>query len=136
MKKIFVFLSFVLASTFAIAQPPGGGDRNPEQMKQRMKERMKPQLIEKTKITDAQADKVIDIYFDTRMETMKVMRNEELSKEEKEAKTKEIFAARDKKIKEAGLTDEQVKAVSDFYEEQRKQMQDRRPGGGQGGPRE
>lgn len=128
MKKLLVVLMLALVSNFAIAQPPGT-DRNPEQMKQRMKERNKQPLMEKAKLTDTQADKVIDVYFDNRGEAMKIMRNEELTKEEKDAKMKELMTARDKKLKDAGLTDEQIKAVSDYFEEQRKQMGERRGGG-------
>lgn len=128
MKKLLTLLSFVLVASFSFAQPPGGG--NAEQMKQRMKERIKPVLLEKVKITDEQADKVIDAYFDARRESMKVMRNEELTMEEKETKMKEINNARDKKLKDAGLTDEQIKTVATLFEEMRKQR-----GGPQDGDR-
>lgn len=131
MKKLMVFLSFLMVSSLVIAQPPGGGGRSPEQMKQRMKERNKQPLMEKAKLTDAQAEKVIDVYFETRGEGMKIMRNEEMTKEEKDAKMKDLMTARDKKLKDAGLTDDQIKAVSDYFEEQRKQMSERRDGAGE-----
>lgn len=130
MKKVLALLSFVMISGFAFAQPQGGMD--PAAMKQRTKERVKPQLIEQTKLTEAQADKVIDIYFDAQMEGMKFRRDESMSQEDKQKKMKEINEARDKKIKEIPLTDEQAKAVATFYEEQRKRMQERRPQGGGG----
>ncbi|MBC7586802.1 MAG: hypothetical protein H7178_00470 [Chitinophagaceae bacterium] len=128
MKKALAGLSLLLFVGFTslIAQPPGGMD--PAAMKERMKERMKPQLVEKTKISDAQADKVIDIYFDAQMETRKLRQDQSLSQEDKDKKNKEINDARDKKIKEIPLNDEQVKSVAAFYEEQRKRMQER--GGG------
>ncbi len=131
MKKVIALLSFVMFSTLAFAQPQGGMD--PEARKARMKEQIKPQLVQQAKITDAQADKVIDIYFDAQMESGKLRRDESLSQDDKQKKMKEINDARDKKIKEIPLTDDQTKAVAAFYEEQRKRMQERRPQGGGGG---
>jgi hypothetical protein len=46
---------------------------------------------------------------------------------------KEINDARDKKVKEIPLTDDQANAVKAFYDEQRKKMQER---GGKGGGRD
>jgi hypothetical protein len=51
----------------------------------------------------------------------------------KKTKIKEINAKRDQQVKDIPLTEEQVKAVANFYEEQRKRMQER--GGGQRGDR-
>ena len=102
---------------------------DPAAIKERMKERIKPQLAEQAKITDVQADKVIDIYWDAQMETRKVRMDAAISDEEKAKKAKEINEARDKKVKEIPLTDEQAKGVATFYEEQRKRMQERRGGG-------
>jgi hypothetical protein len=42
----------------------------------------------------------------------------------------EVRAATDKKYKEMPLTDDQIKAVNDFYDEWRKNMQQQRNGGG------
>ncbi len=125
MKKVLALLTVVFFCGFTSinAQPPGGGD--PAARKAMMKERIKPQLIEQTKITDAQADKVIDIYFDAQQESGKLRRDESLSKEDKDKKTKEINDARDKKIKEIPLTDDQAKAVATFYDEMRKKMMER-----------
>ena len=130
MKRVLALLSFVMISGFAFAQP--GGGMNPEARKARMKEQMKPELVQQAKITDAQADKVIDIYFDAQMEAGKLRRDESMSQEDKQKKVKEINEARDKKIKEIPLTDEQAKAVASFYEEQRKKMMANRPQGGGG----
>lgn len=130
MKRVLALLSFVMISGLAFAQP--GGGMNPEARKARMKEQMKPELVQQAKITDAQADKVIDIYFDAQMEAGKLRRDESMSQEDKQKKVKEINEARDKKIKEIPLTDEQAKAVASFYEEQRKKMMANRPQGGGG----
>ena len=125
MKKILALLSFVLLySTTIIAQQ---GD--PAAMKERMKERVKPQLVEQAKISDVQADKVIDIYWDAQMEGRKLRMDASMGDDDKAKKAKEINDARNKKVKEIPLTDEQAKAVASFYEEQRKRMQERRGGG-------
>jgi len=131
MKKLLVLVA--LFTTVCVsqvnAQQQGGGD--PAAMLQRYKDRVKPQLIEKTKITDAQADKVIDITFANRM---KMRGFRDLSEDERKKQTEEINAAQNKEFKAIPLTDDQVKAVNEFFEEQRKQMQEQRKqnGGGNG----
>jgi len=108
-----------------MAQPPGGGGRppmDPAQMLEMMKQRVKPQLIEKTKITDAQADKVLEIQVASQS-AMRGMR--ELSEDARAAKMKEIKNENDKKFKSIPLTDDQIKAVNDFYEEMRKNRMQR-----------
>jgi Spy/CpxP family protein refolding chaperone len=140
MKKLFTAAAFLLLCGFTsvMAQPPGGGGRgmDPATMKERAKERIKPQLIEKVKLTDAQADKVVDIYVDAQIESSKIRRDEALSQEDKDKKSKEINAGRDKKLKEIPLTDDQLKAVATFYEELRNQRMQggggNRPAGGGG----
>jgi Spy/CpxP family protein refolding chaperone len=125
MKKVLALLAIILVASFntIMAQPPGGGD--PAQMLEMMKQRVKPQLIEKTKITDAQADKVLEIQIASQG-SMRGMRD--LSDDERTAKMKEIREANNKKFKEIPLTDDQIKAVNDFYDEMRKNRQ--RGGGG------
>ena len=129
MKKLILLL-VVFVSAFTIstkAQQGGGPGGDPAAMLARMKERMKPQLIEKTKLTDAQADKVIEINFEARSQ-MRGMRD--LSEDERKKKMEEVKETINKKYKEIPLTDDQVKAVNDFYDEWRKNMQQRGPGGG------
>jgi len=115
-----------------MAQPPGGGgggqQRDPAQMLEMMKQRVKPQLIEKTKLTDAQADKVLEIQLGS-MGQMRGMRD--LTDEQREAKQKEIRETNNKKFKDIPLTDDQIKAVNEFYDEMRKNRGPR-PGGGGG----
>ena len=131
MKKLLVLVALftTVYVSQANAQQQGGGD--PAAMLQRYKDRVKPQLIEKTKITDAQADKVIDITFANRM---KMRGFRDLSEDERKKQTEEINAAQNKEFKAIPLTDDQVKAVNEFFEEQRKQMQEQRKqnGGGNG----
>jgi hypothetical protein len=93
----------------------------------RMKERVKPQLIEKTKLTDVQADKVIEINFESRQQ-LRGLRD--LSEEERKKKMDEVKAENNKKYKAIPLTDEQAKSEDEFFEEQRKNMQQRQNGNG------
>lgn len=126
MKKLFSLL--VLFTTIYMTKVSAqGGD--PATMMQRFKERMKPQLIEKTKITDEQADKVFDINFKFRSQ-MRELRD--LSADDRKKKIEDIREAENKEYKAIPLTDEQVKAVADFFDEQRKLMQQRRQQNGGG----
>lgn len=125
MKKILAILSlcaFLSVGNAEAQQGQGGGD--PAVMMQRMKERIKPQLIEKAKITDAEADKVIEIHFASRS-SMRELRNQNLTEEERRKKLDEIQAANNKKYKEIPLTDEKIKAINDYFAEQRRNFQQR-----------
>ena len=124
MKKFLFIVAFMttLGVMNAGAQQ-GGGD--PAAMLARMKERVKPQLIEKTKLTDAQADKVIEINFESRQQ-LRGLRD--LSEEDRKKKMDEVKAENNKKYKAIPLTDDQVKSVDEFFEEQRKNMQQRQAG--------
>lgn len=131
MKKTLALLALVLICSFntLLAQPPaggGGGQMDPARMLEMMKERIKPQLIEKTKLSDAQADKVLEIQVASQGQ-MRGFRD--LSDEERATKMKEMNEARAKKYKEIPLTDDQIKSVTDFFEELRKNR-GARPGGG------
>ena len=128
MKKLFVLLSFftVLFISKADAQGQGG---DPAVRQAKMKETLKPQLIEKTKLTDAQAEKVFEIYFKSRSE-MRGFRD--MSDDERKKKREEIQIAQDKAFKDIPLTDEQIKAVNDFFEAQRQEMMKQRANGNGG----
>ncbi|TAF52511.1 MAG: hypothetical protein EAZ62_05885 [Sphingobacteriia bacterium] len=119
MKKIFGMLAILAVCSFnsLMAQPPGGGQMDPAQMLEMMKQRVKPAMIEKTKLTDAQADKVLEIQLWSQGE-MRGMR--EMSEDERAAKMKTVNEEKAKKMKAIPLTDEQIKAVNDFYEEMRR----------------
>ena len=125
MKKFLFIIAFVttLGVMNASAQQRGG---DPAAMLARMKERVKPQLIEKAKLTDVQADKVIEINFESRQQLrgFKV-----LSEEDRKKKMDEVKAENNKKYKAIPLTDDQVKSVDEFFEEQRKNMQKQRSNG-------
>jgi hypothetical protein len=125
MKKVLALVALVLIASFntIMAQPPGGGQQmDPAQMLEMMKQRVKPQLIEKTKITDAEADKVLEIQVGSQG-AMRGMR--ELSDEDRMAKMKTIREENNKKFKAIPLTDDQIKAVNDFYDEMRKNRMQR-----------
>jgi Spy/CpxP family protein refolding chaperone len=125
MKKFLFIIAFMttLGVMNASAQQ-GGGD--PAAMLARMKERVKPQLIEKAKLTDVQADKVIEINFESRQQLRGL---KDLSEEDRKKKMDEVKAENNKKYKTIPLTDDQVKSVDEFFEEQRKNMQKQRSSG-------
>ena len=129
MKKIIALLTIVgcIAATNVMAQGGGGGQQmDPAQMLEMMKQRIKPQLIEKTKLSDSEADKVIEIQLWVQTQGRGLR---DLSEEERATKQKETADERKKKLKAVPLTDDQIKAVDDFYEEMRKNRPQR--GGGQ-----
>ena len=125
MKKFLFIIAFMatLGVMNASAQQ-GGGD--PAAMLARMKERVKPQLIEKAKLTDVQADKVIEINFESRQQLRGF---KDLSEEDRKKKMDEVKAENNKKYKTIPLTDDQVKSVDEFFEDQRKNMQKQRSNG-------
>jgi len=127
MKKLILVFALFLTVISINAQAQGGGD--PAAAMQRFKDRVKPQLVEKTKITDAQADKVIEINFNARS-LMRGLR--ELSDDDRKKKMAEIQEGINKEYKGIPLTDDQIKAVNDFFDEMRKNMQQQRQNGGGG----
>ena len=125
MKRIILLATLIVAlGTFQANAQNGGGD--PAQREAMMKE-MKSQLVEKAKITEAEADKVMEINRSSR-EKMRGLRD--LSEEERAKKLEELNTELTKKYKEIPLTDEQVKAVTEYFAERRKNMQ---KGGGNKG---
>jgi hypothetical protein len=128
MKKIFLLVAlFVTIYATSNAQQQGGGD--PAAMMARYKERVKPQLVEKTKLSDEQADKVLNINFESR-QAMRGLRD--LSEEDRKKKLDEVQVETNKKYKAIPLTDDQIKSVNTFFEEQRKNMPQRQCGNGGG----
>ena len=129
MKKIIALLTIVgcIAATSVMAQGGGGGQQmDPAQMLEMMKQRIKPQLMEKTKLSDSEADKVLEIQLWSQSQGRGLR---DLSEDERAAKQKETADERKKKLKAIPLTDDQIKAVDDFYEEMRRNRPQR--GGGQ-----
>jgi len=131
MKKLLVLVAVFTTVLMTNANgQQGNGNFDPAAMKARYLERTKPALIEKTKLTSEQADKVMDINWEARM---KMRGTRDLSEEERKKKMDEAQAEADKQYKAIPLTDDQIKAVKDFFEEQRKQMQQQRQNGGGNG---
>ena len=126
MKKIISLAVFALALSIGSVQAQGMGQMDPAQMLEMMKQRVKPQLMEKTKLTDAQADKVLEIQLWSQGE-MRGMRD--MSEEERATKMKTVNEEKTKKLKAIPLTDDQIKAVNDFYEEMRRNRPQRGGGG-------
>lgn len=126
MKKIISLAVFALALSVGSVQAQGMGQMDPAQMLEMMKQRVKPQLMEKTKLTDAQADKVLEIQLWSQGE-MRGMRD--MSEEERATKMKTVNEEKTKKFKAIPLTDDQIKAVNDFYEEMRRNRPQRGGGG-------
>lgn len=83
--------------------------------------------MEKTKLSDAQADKVLEVNLWAQQQRRGFR---ELSEEDRAKKTKEIQEEVNKKYKAIPLTDDQIKAVDEFYAEMRRNMQNRGGGGG------
>lgn len=123
MKKLLLAFAVVAALYTTDVAAQGGGD--PAARAQQMKERMKPMLVEKVKLTGEQADKVLDINMEVRQ---KMREFRDLSPEDRKTKAAELDADRDKKYKAIPLTDDQVKAVNEFFDEMRKQQAQRQGG--------
>lgn len=131
MKKLLALIAVFTTVLLSNANAQGNGNFDPAAMKARYLERTKPLLIEKTKLTNEQADKVLDINWEARSK-MRGMRD--MSQEERKKMMNDAQAEATKQYKTIPLTDDQVKAVNDFFEEQRKQMQQQRQNnGGMGG---
>jgi hypothetical protein len=130
MKKL-ILMVVLFTTVYAVnanAQGGNGNGMDPAAMAQRYKDRVKPMLIEKTKLTDAQAEKVLDIQMATRQQ-MRGFRD--LAQDDRKKKMDEIQVDVNKQYKAIPLTDDQVKAVNDFFEEQRKLRMQQQNGGGQ-----
>ena len=130
MKKLFFLavLFTAFSATTVSAQGGNGGGMTPEQRAERQKQ-MKTDLVAKAKITEAEADKVMQIQQDSRT-ALRGLRD--LTPEERQKKLDEVKAENSKKFKAIPLTDDQVKAVDSFYEEQMKKMMNRGNGNGNG----
>lgn len=123
MKKLLVLVVAVFTTVLLSNANAQGGNFDTAAMRARYLERTKPALIEKTKLTDAQADKVLDINWQSRSK-MRGMRD--LSEDERNKRRADMQVEMNKQYKDIPLTDDQIKAVNDFFEEQRKQMQQQR----------
>lgn len=126
MKKLLVLVA-VFTTVMLSSANAQGGNFDTAAMKARYLERTKPALIEKTKLTDAQADRVLEINWQSRS---KMRGFRDLSQDERKKLADDLQTERNKQYKDIPLTDEQIKSVNDFFEEQRKLMQQQRQNGG------
>lgn len=126
MKKFFILAALFTALVSTASAQGGPGGMSPEQRAERQKQ-MKSELVSKAKISEAEADKVMQIQQESRA-GLRGLRD--MTPEERQKKMDEIKAENTKKFKAIPLTDDQVKAVDAFYEEQMKRMMNR--GGGNG----
>lgn len=128
MKKLLVLVAVFTTVLLSNANAQGG-NFDPAAMKARYLERTKPALIEKTKLSSEVADKVLEINWEARQ---KLRGTRDLSDDERKKKQDEAQTEANTKYKAIPLTDDQIKAVNDFFEEQRKLMQQQRQNGGGG----
>jgi len=123
MKKLF-FLA-VLLTGFSVANVSAqGGGMSPEQRAERQKQ-TKTELIAKAKITDAEADKILQIQQDSRG-GMRGMRD--MTPEDRKKKMDEMKTENEKKYKAIPITDDQIKAVNEYFDEQMKKRMERSAG--------
>jgi uncharacterized tellurite resistance protein B-like protein len=120
MKKIF-FLLFACLSIGVVASAQGRG-QNPEAMKQMLKDSLQ--------LSDKQLDSVVTILQEFQPKQREIMMNQDMSREDKMAKVKELNDARNARLKGI-LTEEQFKKYQEMEERRRQRMQQGggRPGG-------
>ena len=128
MKKLLFLVALFTTICITNASAQGGGD--PAAMAARYKDRVKPELVEKVKLTEAQAEKVCDIQLASRQGTRGLR---DLSEDDRKKKMDEIQTETQKQYKAIPLTEEQIKAVNAFFEEMRKNQQNRQSGGNRNG---
>ncbi len=117
---------FLLVTSLAIgfaanAQGRGGG-MNPAEMIQQYKDSLN--------LSDLQVDSVKTIFKEFLPKQMELRQNQDMSREERMAKMKEINDQRNARMK-AVLTDEQFKKLQEMEERRRQRMM--QGGGGRGG---
>ena len=122
MKKLVLLLTLFAGLAVTNANAQGGFD--PAAREAREKE-TKAGLVEKAKITEAEATKVMEIQAASREQRMGLR---DLSEADRAKKMDEINADLAKKYKAIPLTDEQVKAVTEYLATRRGP---RPPGGNQ-----
>ncbi len=116
MKKLFflaVLFTAFLGTTVSAQGGPGGG-MTAEQRAERQKQ-TKAELVVSARITEAEADKILQIQQDSRA-GMRGLRD--LSAEDRKKKMDEMKVENQKKYKAIPLTDDQVKAVDAYFDEQ------------------
>jgi hypothetical protein len=122
MKKLFVLLfAFLTVSVVSNAQQGGGRGMSPEAMIDALKDSLN--------LSGKQVDSIKVIFKEFLPKLMEIRQNQDMSREDKMAKSKELNDARNARIK-AVLTDDQFKKYQEMEERRRQRMQQ---GGGRGG---
>jgi hypothetical protein len=122
MKKLFVLLfAFLTIGAVSQAQQGSGRGMSPEAMIDAMKDSLN--------LSGKQVDSIKVIYKEFLPQLMAIRQDQEMSREDKMAKSKSLNEARNARIK-AVLTDEQFKKYQEMEERRRQRMQQ---GAGRGG---
>ncbi|MDB5207322.1 MAG: hypothetical protein JWR72_2397 [Flavisolibacter sp.] len=127
MKKLFFLAVLFTACLGTVSAQGGPGGMTPEQRAERQKQ-TKAELIVAAKITEAEADKILQIQQDSRA-GMRGLRD--LSPEDRKKKMDEMKVENQKKYKAIPITDDQVKAVDTYFDEQMKKRMAGNGGGNQ-----
>jgi hypothetical protein len=129
MKKLLVLVAIFTTVLMSNANAQGGNFGDPAAMKARYLERTKPALIEKTKLSSELADKVLEISWEAQSK-LRGPGMRDMSADERKKKQDEATTEATAKYKAIPLTADQIKAVNDFFEEQRQLRQQQRQNGG------
>jgi periplasmic protein CpxP/Spy len=122
MKKLFLLLfAFLTIGAVSHAQQGGGRGMSPEAMIDAMKDSLN--------LSNKQVDSIKVIFKEFLPKQMEIRQDQEMSRDDKMAKMKELNEARNARIK-AVLTDEQFKKYQEMEERRRQRMQQ---GAGRGG---
>jgi hypothetical protein len=126
MKKLFVLVALFTTVYInnANAQDKPAGD--PSAMVDKIKEKLKPELMQKADLTEAEATRALDIHF-TYAKRLRHFDNAPAA--EKQKQTDVITAAENKELTAIPLTAEKIKAVNEFFAEQKKQMEKNKAAG-------
>lgn len=120
MKKLFLLFALFtgIFATSAVAQDAKATDAGKIEYK---KEKIKPILMEKAQISSDQADKVMKLHF---AYAKRLQSFQNATEAEKTRQAEVIFAAENKEYAALPLTAVQIKAVNEFWADQKKKRQE------------
>lgn len=123
MKKIlFILFASLTFATISNAQQGGRrGGMNPQEMIQQLKDSLN--------LSDVQVDSVKVIFKEFLSKQMELRQNQDMSREDRMAKMKELNDARNARLKSV-FTDEQYNKFKEMEERRREQMRGERERGG------
>lgn len=123
MKKISSVLLMAGVLFFAVNASAQGGGGQKGQMREAMKQRLKDSL----NLSDVMIDSVIAIRQDMQPKMRAVMTDQTMQEADKRTKMEAMKKEMYERLKNAGLTTEQVKKMKEMDERMREQMKDRKP---------